>query len=435
MVNTSRTFYILVGVMALVVFATVFLILKNLGGGGDVASATLQMWGVFDDRNAFEKSIRDYEALNPGIKIEYRQVPFENYERELVNALATGSGPDIFMIHHTWLPKHGDKLAPMPREIKGVDDPMMTVTQFRNEFVDVAYDDLVFNDAIYALPLYVDTLALYYNRDLLNNAGITFPARDWAEFNSQVELMTRLDSSGGIVQSGAAIGTTKNVNRSTDILSALMMQSRVQMTDADGNPTFSKSVQNQPAAEVALKYYTDFANPSVRTYTWDSSQHYSVDAFIEGKTAMMINYSHQSAIIKARAPRLSFSVAALPQSSLNSPVNYANYWAMGVSSTSIAKDQAWLFTSYLASKEGISSYLTETGRPAARRDLIEIQKTDPGLSIYALQALTARSWRQPDNVAVETIFSAMIDDINFGRSNIREAIRNAESKIGILVQR
>lgn len=435
MINTNRVFYILVALIGIVVFITVILILKNLGGGDGGPEVKLQFWGVFDDRNAFEKSIRDFEAINRNIKVEYRQVPFENYEKELLNALATGAGPDVLMIHHTWLPKHGDKLAAMPIKIKGQDKPMMTAAQFKNEFVDVAYNDLVFNNAIYGIPLYVDTLALYYNRDMLSAAGITAPPKSWSEFNSQVELMTRLDRSGEILQSGAALGTAYNVNRSTDIVAALMMQSRTQMTDDEGNPTFSKTVQGQPAGETALRYYTDFANPNVKTYSWDAFQHYSIDAFIEGKTAMMLNYSHQAQTIKARASRLNFSVASMPQTSENQPVNYANYWAVAVSSTSVNPDQAWLFTSYLGSKEGISSYLTETGRPAARRDLIEIQKSDPDLGVYALQALTARSWKQPDNIAVETIFGEMIADVNLGRSNIREAIRNAEARIRVLVER
>src|SRR3989344_3648494 len=69
--------------------------------------------------------------------------------------------------------------------------------------------------------------------DIFNSAGITRPPQNWEEFNSDVETITRLDGSGQITQSAAAIGTARNINRSTDLLSALMIQTGVKMTDTD----------------------------------------------------------------------------------------------------------------------------------------------------------------------------------------------------------
>src|SRR6185369_16413812 len=107
-----------------------------------------------------------------------------------------------------------------------------------------------------------------------------------------------------------AIGTAKNINRSTDILALLMLQSGTQMT-SQGNTsaTFSRPVNNQSVGESALQYYTDFANPSKQLYTWNDSQHYSIDAFQEGKVAMMFNYSHTTDVLRAKSSRLNFAVA------------------------------------------------------------------------------------------------------------------------------
>jgi len=300
----------------------------------------------------------------------------------------------------------------------------------------VTFSDFVFNNQIYGLPLYVDTLALFYNKDIFNSAGITRPPQDWEEFNSDIETITRLDNSGQITQSAAAIGTARNINRSTDILSALMIQTGVRMTDTDNRSvSFAGRVNNSPVGELALKYYTDFANPSVRTYTWNDVQHYSVDAFTGGKTAMMLNYSHEVEVLKNKSSRLNFGVAPMPQVSSTDVKNYANYWGVGVTANSKFPNESWRFIAYLASKEGAQSYLSATLRPSARRDLIELQRNDLDLGVFAVQALSARSWYQIDNMAIETIFADMIDDVNFGRASVKESLENAESRVNVLMQR
>src|SRR3989338_1756949 len=432
--NTNRLFYILAGVIAFVVLLTIVIVLRNIGGG-TTQESTLQFWGVFDERGVYDPIIRDFQAQNPSIRIVYRKFSFEDYERSLLGALAAGTGPDIFMLHNSWLPKHGDKIVPMPEVFPG-NEPSMTLRDFQDQFVDVAAQDLVYANRIYALPLYVDTLALYYNKDVLNNAGITRPAQTWEEFNSDVETITHLDGSGNIIQSAAAIGTARNINRSTDILIGLMLQSGVRMMNAENSePTFSRPVNNTAVGEIALKYYTDFANPSVRTYTWNDIQHYSVDAFAEGKTAMMFNYSHQIPVLRAKAARLNFGVAPIPQVSPNDAKTYANYWAVAVSNRSQFADNAWRFLIHLTSKDGSSSYLNTTLRPAARRDLVELQRNDLDLGVFATQALSARSWFQIDNTALESIFADMIEDVNFGRANVREALQSAEARVSVLMQR
>lgn len=432
--SSNRLVYVLGASIALLVFLSVILILRSFGGGGE--HVVLQFWGVFDDRNAFAKAIRAFESQNPGIKIIYTKINFEDYEKNLVDALAAGRGPDILMIHNTWLPKHGDKLRPLPSTLKVQNGSAMTLKGFRDQFVDVAFQDFVAGNQIYAMPLYADTVALYYNKDLLNGAGIATPPRTWEEFNSVVELLTKLDASGNIAQSGAAIGSARNINRSTDILMALMLQSGVQMTDRDNSgATFTQSVDNQRVGEVALQYYTDFTNRQKRTYCWNDSLHYSIDAFAEGTTAMMFNYAHQLDILRGKSSRLNFGVAPMPQLNNDFPVTYANYWAPAVALGSQYPDQAWRFIAFLTAQDNALEYLSETRRPAARRDIVDLQRNDLDLGVFAEQALSARSWYQVDSAAIEGIFADMIDNVNLGRLPVRDALQNAESRVNVLMQR
>ncbi|MDP2932942.1 MAG: extracellular solute-binding protein, partial [bacterium] len=414
-----------------VIILFLFLILAG-GGGGQQQPATLQFWGAFDDLSFYDSAISAFQRAYPNVKIIYKQISFEDYEKELVNSFAAGTGPDIWLMHNTWLPKHADKIQPLPQlTLEGEKTPLFTMKDFQDQFLDVTLADLTQDGQIYALPIYVDTLGLYYNKDLFNTAGIASPPATWDGFNNDVKILTAVDQRGNIVKSGAAIGTADNINRSTDILTLLMLQSGVRMTDSEHrNATFSQQVEGQNVGETALQYYTNFADPTKDIYAWNSQQHYSVDAFTEGNAVMMFNYSHQIATIRSKSARFNFGIAPVPQiSETPVAVNFANYWAPTVSKQSKNPVAAWKFLVYLSSAPGAAPYVNTANRPSARRDLIEQQRNDPDLGVFAVQALSARSWYQIDNSAIETIFAEMIDNVNFGRMSARDALEAAENKV------
>ncbi|MDP3697197.1 MAG: extracellular solute-binding protein [Candidatus Taylorbacteria bacterium] len=436
LIGSNKIFYALAGLIIIIIIVLVIITLINLGGEDGQEKATLEFWGVFDSKQDFAQVIAAFKQLESGITVNYKQFSFEDYERELINALAAGTGPDIFMIHHTWLAKHRDKLSPMPTVSRKEEYKFITPVEFQNQFVDIAHEDLVFENKIYALPLYVDTLGIFYNKDMLNTAGIVRPPKDWEEFNDDVKLLTKFDEKNNITQSGAAVGTARNINRSTDILAVLMLQNGTKMTDPENTvAAFTRTVSEQRTGENALQYYTDFANPAKAVYAWNDDQHYSIDAFVEGKVAMMINYSHQTPTVSARYKRLNYGIAPLPQFSQVDAKNYANYLAVAVSDQSKSQDVAWRFLSFITSKDGALEYLTKTSRPSARRDLIELQRNDPMLGVFAIQALSARSWYQADNNAIDQIFADMIDDVNVKGIKVRDALKSAEAKVTTLMSR
>lgn len=410
----------------------VFLVLGGFGGSKKIVN--LEFWGVFENPYSFEETIRNFKQKYPWINVTFRNFSYEEYENTLLNALASGRGPDIFMIHNTWLAKHKYKLAPLNQNDKELNYKLIN---FQQDFVDVAKNDLVDSGQIYSLPIYIDTLALYYNKDFFNSAGISEPPKTWDEFVQAVKLLTKIDDKGNIIKSGAAIGTARNINRSTDILMLLMLQSGVQMVDKERNMAiFAKGVVEKGAGEVALQFYTDFADPQKEVYTWNNNLYYSIDAFITERAAMMFNYSHHLNTIREKAPRLNFEVALMPQiSGSEIRVDYANYFSPVVSIASKNQKEAWQFLIYLSSQEGVLPYLHKSKRPTARRDLIEFQKTDPDLGVFALQALSARNWYQVDNKAIEKIFADMIDDVVFKRKTMKEALETAENQVTILMQK
>jgi multiple sugar transport system substrate-binding protein len=413
----------------------------DVGGRG---TEKLTMWGVYEISDDWFPIFRAFKARYPGVELTYRKVPFDEYENELLNAFAAGGGPDIFYIHHTWLPKFIDKIAPMPQG-----EGWTTFAQYRDTFVDVVAQDFTRDEkTIYAVPLYMDALALYYNRDLLNAAGIAEPPKTWEEFLEDVERLTVVDATGNIVRAGAALGTARNVNRSTDILALLMLQTFGDMPLVDPSQNAVNLLQSlksgsetfYPGIE-ALTFYTNFANPSVRSYTWNEKQHYSIDAFVEGSAAMMLNYSHHIATIRSRAPQLSFGVTRAPQpkalADQKLAVDYANYFGLTVAKASSPgkREAAWKFLEFMMEAPSQKMYAEESGLLPARRDLLKEYANDPDRSPFAQAALTARSWYQPDSDAIEKLLADAIESVVSGSENPRAALDRVAGQISVLLRR
>ncbi len=416
------------GVVIIVIVLLIFGFIKT----PKAKPATLEIWGL-DDEGNLQELLSDYKKENKHITINYEKKSLADYETELINAFAADKGPDIWLIHNTWLLKHKDKIKELPNELFSLND-------FRATFVEVVEKDLVDENKIYALPLYVDTLALFYNKDILNSAGIPLPPDTWEELIADLDKLVQRNQWGGIEQAGAALGTAENVDHSTDILALLMLQNGTKMVNEDKkSATFDESIYIEGKAyqpgQDALRFYTDFSNPSKRAYTWNRQMSYSLDAFIEGKVAMMFNYSNQIPTIKDRAPYLNFGISSMPQiKGRNFDIDYANYWAFTVSKKTRVSQEAWKFILYLNQKENAKKYLETVNRPVARRDLVNWQKDDLELGVFAKQSLSAQTWHQVDSSAIEIIFANAIESVVLGRANVTKAIQAAADQVTLLMK-
>ena len=425
----------------------------------------LEVWGLFDDSDAFSAAIGAYQKANPNVTgINYKKLTPDTYQKDLLDALASGQGPDIILIQNTWLPSFEDKIVPVTPDI-------LTEQNYRAEFPDVVANDFIDQGKIYATPLSVDSLALYYNKDLFNQAGITAPPASWNDFTTEAKQLTKIDGTGNITQSGAALGTAYNIKRSTDILNLLMMQENTPMLDDrqsranfdQGSVSASNGNASYPGV-AALTFYTNFAKTNSSFYSWNPNMHYSLDAFSEGTLAMMLDYSWDISTIRNKAPKLNFTIAPVPQLNPAAPVNFPNYWAFAVAKNktsampvsgsqqpvqipnTVRAAEAWSFLKYLTDKpvaaagqnpstvfDPAADFLKKTGHPAARKDLIEKQKTDVDLGAFAAGNLVAKDWKEVNPPAIETIFASMIDSVNKGSMSVNDALKAAAAQVSQLM--
>lgn len=381
---------------------------------------TLEMWTVFDDVDALHTMIDQYKVLHPYINVVVRQFqPADLYPR-LVEALADDHGPDIISVNSRDLGQFLSKLSPMPPSVNDTtiliekttlgtnttvnthQIKLPTTQQIDDTFVQAVGKDVVRGGKAYGLPLSFDTMALYYNKDLLDRSGVAEPPKTWDEFSAAVKKVTKYDkASGTIVQAGTALGTGNNVPNSDDIISVLFGQSSVPMTDKTGHALFGAvsgpgSAGETPAMAV-LSFYTDFANPTRDTYTWNATMPNAIDAFISGQVGFFFGFSYHNSIIKSRAPQLNFRILPLLQLNPDNPVNAADYSVEAVPLKAKHPEAAWSFINYLTYSDVTKEYLKTTGRPTALRGLIAGQKDDPSLAPFVSQVLVATSWYRGSN--------------------------------------
>ncbi len=199
---------------------------KNVISSSNGEVIELNYFKLFDDADVIEKMIDEYEVLNPGVKINYKKFNnFDEYVKLIESEILEGEGPDIFSMQNSWFAYKTEMVNPLPSNILSLD-------QFRNEFVDVAYFDLVNSfssneKAIYGLPYYVDNLALYYNKDHFNEIGKVAPGQTWEEVIGEANELKKINSVNNIERSGIAMGDMASILRSVDVLYLLMVQKNI----------------------------------------------------------------------------------------------------------------------------------------------------------------------------------------------------------------
>lgn len=367
----------------------------------------LNVWGLWEEEALFKRVIDEYKKVKPDVTINYVFQSSQNYRTRTQTRITAGEGPDIYMINNTWTPmfvKSGS-LYPAPKEA-------FTPQEFSQTFYPVVRDDFTnyltlkalidkspniadknkaladqfnANGKIYGIPRGIDGLALYYNEDILNAAGVAVP-KTWNEFRDAAFKLTVTDQNGVIKTAGAALGTTSNVDNWSDIVGLLFLQQPGAKIDAPGD---------QNGADV-LKFYTDFAKVAEKR-VWDNTFEPSTQAFATGKVAFYFGPSWRAHELRQINPQLNFKVTTLPQLA-GKQVAWANYWGYAVSPKSKFPNDAWDFLKFLTSVEAEKALYEEAskvrlfGLPYSRVDLQKELINDPLVGAFVAQGPYYKSW-------------------------------------------
>ncbi len=384
----------------------------------DDAPVSLVYWGIWEPESVMQDVIAKYQSLHPNVTIEYTRRPYSDglYKEQLLERLADpdpNKAPHIMRIHNTWLPQFKSELAPIPADI-------MTESEYSQTFYNTALRDFKADGSLYGIPLEVDTLGLFYNKDLFAQEGFTTPPTDWDRFIEYAQKLTKYDpeNEDRILQAGAAMGASSNVLHSAEILSLLMLQSDIEMTNDERTQATFDISNNEQGATVA-EYYTNFIE---RYHVWGTELPNSLDMFIQGKLAMMIAPSWRVFDILDAKPNFEFDTAPVPQITLGTEVNYATYWGEVVSKDSPNTKVAWDFVRFLAEQEQLrtmydaESDLRPFGEPYSRKDMRDEIKNAPYVGPFVNMAQTAGSWYMGNDDVATKALDDMITNILNGKA-------------------
>ncbi len=168
----------------LMLFATTLLLsgLCLLGGCGQGQTRSddgkprlvYMMWGTTDEYYTVEKYIESFNEKFPDIVVDIMHCP-GGYNDKLQTMIAAGTPPDVMYIGKDEFPAYVHRGALM-----NLSTLMEQETEFgEDDFFPVLVEQFKANGICYGIPKDYSPIVLYYNKDMFDKAGISYPTRDW----------------------------------------------------------------------------------------------------------------------------------------------------------------------------------------------------------------------------------------------------------------
>lgn len=425
----TSTFQLVVSalfVFFLIAGVGIFAAFGGLGGGA--SAGTVSIWGTMEQNivETWLQTLRPQDAAYQDVS--YRQIPAASYDSTLVNAMASGQGPDLFMLADDRIVDFADKIAPIPYG-------SYSQGSFVSAFVDEGQLYLA-GDGIRALPLTLDPLVMYWNRDILASAGVASPPLYWSELLTIAPKISSLDQSQTVRRSAAALGTWRNVQNAKLIMATLLLQAgdTIVARGQDGSLQATLGTAagggESPAAS-ALRFYTEFANPAKSNYSWNNSMLLSTNAFLAGDVGLYFGLASEYANLRARNPNLRFDVAVVPQLRSGAQTTYGRMMGLAVSRGARNPAGASTIAQKLSSRTAVAALAGLSPLPPVRRDVALDTSTNAAASTMARSALISRGWLDPGDTDV--LFKDMIESVLSGKSEPAQAVFEAAAALREMV--
>ena len=298
-------------------------------------TVTLTYDSLWEPKGTYADIISKYEGSNPNVKIEFNDnssSTLVTYKEDLLTRLRTGDRiPDVMRIHVSWLPEFKEFLAPtvIPSE-------EFNNTYYPGVAASVA-EKIVDQDnyLVYGLPLYYDSLVLVYNQTHFEEEGIKNPPVNWEQFFRTASFLTKKDSSGKVVRSGAAYGSP-DIEFYTDIFGVLLSNSNLNFPD-----DLERESSSLNSVLRVLNRQTD----------WSPSFGNAGNAFAARRASMIVVPSWRVNDLITANPDINIGVAPLPSASIDNPKVWPTYFVEVVPKQAKNPNESWKFLTYLASEE------------------------------------------------------------------------------------
>ncbi len=342
----------------------VLLLATGVSMAQDVVLEFQQWWEPELPEGSFRAILDDFEAANPGIKVETISGPYLTTKDQIIASAATGTMADVVGLDGAWV------------NVLWKQGALHSLSQ---AMADAEYDDSELAAQIqlagetYMIPIANFIYPVFVNLDLLEAAGID-PPTTRAEFAAAAMALTDPDNN---VYGWAQPLSLEQPNGIQNDTMSWLWASGGSMLDDMGQPHLAG---NEALAETLefLKGLHDAGVVAPGSFSMKENE--KVEEFVNGRVAMIVNTLAHFTLIRERNPDLNFDITALPAAEgYDGPrgLPYAS-WGIGISSNTEHKAEAWKLIDFLTSVEG-NSKLTSIanafpGNVNATPDFIQ---TDP----------------------------------------------------------
>lgn len=398
---------------------------------GGTAVGEVSIWGTIDSgvMSGILTTLRSQDKAFEDV--HYTQMDPATYDAALLNGMASGSGPDLFLVGQDHIVAFSDKVSPIPYSA-------LSQAEFTGSYIDEGQIFLTPQGAL-ALPFSVDPLVMYWNRDLFAGAGLAAAPQYWNDFFNIAPKITSLDQGANVQKSAVALGTWKNVAHAKEILSALFLQTGDPIVSRASDGTLQPVFGQKPAAaernpaESALQFYTEFANPTKTSYSWNGSLPSSAAAFTAGDVAVYFGFASEYPGILARNPNLHVSVALLPQLQGNSThLTFGAMTGVALSRSAHNAQGALIVAEKITGQQAISLLVQAQGLPPVRRDVVLDTSNNAAASAFAQSSLIAAGWLDPSPTQTTQIFQRMVESVISGASQPGGAVSDGAQSLSQL---
>lgn len=423
---------ILFGAFGIAALIGLFVFATHTNTSTTTTVGTVVIWGTLP-AEGIQSTLAVAGQTDATLKnVSYVQKSAATLASDLASAIATGNAPDLILASQEELHALAKFITPIPLAT-------LPASTFSNAFIEEGNIFSAGSAGYYGVPFLVDPLALFSNRSILSSAGIARPPATWEELTGLVPRVAELTPSRQIKRGLIALGTYGNVRNARGILSTLFLQIGIPISDYSANGVLTANLKSADtgiqSGRAALGFYTQFADPSKVSYTWNASLPDSQQSFLAGDLALYIGYVSEARFLAAANPNLNFNVTPLPQPATASAKSvyglvYALMVPRGAKNPSGAYQAAALLTN--SAEQVVAA--TATGLAPATLTQLSAATPDPTAAVAYAEALYAGGWLSPAPADVDSVFSGMIGNVISGRSTLTTALASAEASLTALLQ-
>ncbi len=402
---------------AILMFVALFLLKTYEPSGSDVVDlgGSVTIWGTFPEE-VFSVIFEDIRKNDESFKtVSYRYVPPEDFDTTFVNALADQTPPDLLFMSHEKLVEHRNRLQAIPYE-------SFPERDFRDLYIDGA-GIFMLQDGVYAFPIAVDPLVMYWNRNIFSDNGFLKAPSTWEEIVSDTNpKLTTRNFNRNIERSAIAMGEYSNIKNSFPVISTLLLQAGSKMVTQDREKytvSINQSLNDSKPLLNTLSFYTNFSNVNNTQYSWNRSLSLDRDMFISEDLALYFGYGSEGRDIETKNPNLTFDIAEVPQgANTTNKRTYGNFYGLFIPKASKNKNGALIVAKTLSNVTHSKKIADGYNLSPVLRQLVSVGSNDVYGRVIYNSAPNARGWLNPDRDKFDSVFSKTIDDISSNRRDV-----------------